>query len=253
MKIIITFIVLLFTLTTFPPKNILAVTPTPEPKAQQQIDDLKTKIASRVAELKLVEKRGVMGTVTDSSDTKITLTDLNGNTKYIDVDELTKFDSPSSKTFGISDIKKGTVLGAIGLYNKQSRRILARIVSEITLPKFFYGTATSLDSKNFSFELITEKEKIIIDVENITKTVEYSKELDETNTSGFSKMKSMDNAYVVGYWDSQKKNHLLASRIILFPDFPNNPKAIVVPQALNKDSEIVPSTGSGKKLTPIVK
>ncbi|MCL4354039.1 hypothetical protein M1349_01040 [Patescibacteria group bacterium] len=251
MKKIIILIALLLTFTSSS-KNVLAATPTPEPKAQQQIDDLKTKIASRVAELKLVEKRGVIGVVTDSSDTKITLTDLNGDTKYIDVDELTKFNSPSSKSFGISDIKKDSVLGVIGLYNKQSRRILARTINETTLPKFFYGTTTSIDSKDFSFELLTEKEKIIIDVEDITKTTTYSKESDEVSSAGFSKIKNMDNAYVVGYWDSQKKDHLLASKIILFPDFPNNPKAIAAPNALKGDN-IVPSTGSGKKLTPIVK
>ena len=79
---------------------------------------------------KLVEKRGIIGTVTDSSDTQITVTDIAGNIRFVDVDELTKFYSSDSKTFGISDIKNGMTIGVLGLYNKQSRRILAREVND---------------------------------------------------------------------------------------------------------------------------
>ena len=65
-------------------------TPTDNPVVQQ-INDLKDRIASRVAQLKLVERRGVIGTVTAVSDTQLTLVDTNDNNRFIDVDELTKF------------------------------------------------------------------------------------------------------------------------------------------------------------------
>lgn len=254
MKKLIIYTILGLSLLFFPiEKSFGAITPTADDKALQQIDDLKNKIASRVAQLKLVEKRGILGTVTDSSDTQITLTDSNNNTRYVDVDELTKFSSPSSTSYGISDVKKGSTLGVIGLYNKQSRRILARTIDEVTFSNFFYGIATSLDPKNFSFNLVTENDKVVVDVENITKTLSYSKDSDSLTASGFSKMKNLDNAYVVGFWDKQNKDHLLASKIILFPDFPNNPKITLAPEALKNDAAIIPSTGSGKKLTPIVK
>lgn len=254
MKKFIIFTILFLSFMLFPTK-ILAVTttPTPEEKVQTQIDDLKSKIASRVAQLKLVEKRGIFGTVSESSDTQIVITDSNNETRYVDVDELTRFNSPSAKSFGISDVKKGMTLGIIGLYNKQSRRILARTIDELTLPKSFYGVATSLDSKNFNFNLVTAARKIIVDVEDITKTISYSKESDSLAASGFSKIKSLDNVFVIGFWDKQNKDHFLASRVILLPDYPNDPKIIIAPDALKKDEAITPSTGSGKKLTPIVR
>src|SRR3989344_3553663 len=80
----------------------------------KEITNLKEKIASRVAELKLVEKRGIIGIVSEVKDTQFTLTDSKGDTRFVDVDELTKFSGTDSKsTFGISDIKKGMSLAIL--------------------------------------------------------------------------------------------------------------------------------------------
>src|SRR5258708_15011712 len=76
-------------------------------KIDQQINNLKTKIASRVAQLNLVEKRGMIGTVVQTSGTEIQLTDMQNNIRFVDVDELTKFSSSSAKDIGISDLTKG--------------------------------------------------------------------------------------------------------------------------------------------------
>src|SRR3990167_5837024 len=110
-----------------------AATPTPENKNQEIKDQLISNIASRVAQLNLVEKRGIIGKVTEATNTQITLSDIKGDTRFVDVDELTKFSSPNAKgTFGISDITKDATVGILGLYNKESRRILARFVNVIT-------------------------------------------------------------------------------------------------------------------------
>ena len=61
-------------------------------------EQLITNIASRVAQLKLVEKRGIIGTVTNVTNTQITLSDIQNNTRFIDVDELTKFTSAKAST-----------------------------------------------------------------------------------------------------------------------------------------------------------
>ena len=258
-KIIITF--LFFILAAFCSKNIYAATSSPVPsdtsnqQALQQIDDLKTRIASRVAQLKLVEKKGIIGTVTDATNTQITLSDTNGNIRFVDVDELTKFSNPNLKStasFGISDISKDMKIGVLGLYNKQSRRILARQISVLTLPNVLIGAVGSIDSKNFNFYLISEdNKKIFIDVETITKTYSYTSG-DSLIAAGFSKIKVDLNLIVIGFPDKQNPEHIIASRILLFPSTTKNPKINYVP-ALNPDSSIIPSTGSGRKLTPILK
>lgn len=227
---------------------------TEKPTSSDLINNLKERIASRVAELKLVEKRGIIGIVTDVSDTQITLSDLQNNTRFVDVDEITKFSSPSSKgSFGISDIKKGEKLGILGLYNKQSRRILGRFVNVVTLPKAINGVVAAIDNINFSLTFVTEDQgNLNVEIEKITKTSTYTKDAGVTK-SGFTKIKEGMRAYVFGFPDIKDKKTIIASRIIIFPDIPKNPKITIEESALTPDETIVPSTGSGKKLTPIVK
>lgn len=220
----------------------------------QQITDLKSRIASRVAQLKLVERRGVIGVVTDISNTQITLTDVQNNIKFIDVDELTKFSSPSAtESFGISDITKGSTIGVLGLYNKESRRILARFINAISFPKIIHGVVALVNDKDFVLNVVDEKGEIIyIDVETITRTSSYTKEGGLVRF-GFSKIKENQRIYIIGFRDIKNKNRLIASRIIIFPEIPKNPKIKIPQSALDTEAQITPSTGSGKKLTPITK
>jgi len=260
MKKYILSIGLFLILTTSISKNTYAAVATPTPITTptqgdiQQIDDLKTRIASRVAQLKLVEKKGIIGTVTDATNSQITLTDINGNIRFIDVDELTKFSNPSitGTSFGISDINKGMTIGVLGLYNKQSRRILARQISVLTIPKILIGAVSSVDNKNFNFYIVSEdNKKTFIDVETITKT--YSSNTGSPFVSaGFSKIKIDESVVIIGFPDKQNPDHIIASRVLLFPDVPKNPKINYIP-ALNPGTSITPSTGSGRKLTPIIK
>src|SRR3972149_12145987 len=78
----------------------------------EKIQKLKEMVASRVAELKLVEKRGILGTVKEvSKNTQLTIEDNKGNLRIIDIDELTRFQGLSaSKSFGISDVKAGDLM-----------------------------------------------------------------------------------------------------------------------------------------------
>lgn len=273
MKKILLFLYILYPIYNilYTPTSVFALTPSKTPtispaneakkpgfSIESQINDLKEKIASRVAQLKLVERRGVIGTVTDVSDTQITLSDLKDNIRLVDVDELTKFSSPSVKgTFGISDIAKGMTLRALGLYNKDSRRLLARFIDTVNPYIALSGTIISVDSENFTIKITTEGEKqYLIDIENITKTYSYTKE-DGKQKSGFSKIQEGERIYVVGFLDIKSKSAnqkpVTASRVLLFPDFLVNPKIQYIKQAVNPSLGITPSVGNGKKLTPITK
>ena len=214
----------------------------------QKVNDLKEKIASRVAELKLVEKRGIVGTVTNTSSTQITLSDINGNIRFVDVDELTKFSSPSARTsFGISDITRGATVGVLGLYNKSSRRILARFVDVKNQMQFVHGVVSSIDSTNFRITIATNDNKQLnVDVGTTTKTISYTK-ADGAVKSGFSKITSGENVMVIGFSDTKDKNIIIASRIILLPQISKNPK---INTFVPGSSQQEPSTGSGKVLTP---
>lgn len=198
-----------------------AATPTPQDKAQEIRDRLITNIASRVAELRLVEKRGIIGTVTNVTNTQITVTDLQNNTRFIDVDELTKFSSPNAKgTYGISDIEKDATIGVLGLYNKESRRILARFVNAITVPLIVNGGVSAIDNENFTITIATEKGKeITADIEALTRTYSYTQK-EGYARSGFSKIKEDYSIVVIGVKDIKDDQRMTATRVIFFPEIP---------------------------------
>jgi hypothetical protein len=202
-----------------------AATPTPENMTQEIRDQLITNIASRVAQLKLVEKRGIIGKVSNITNTQITVTDSQNNTRFVDVDELTKFSSPTAKgAFGISDIAKDATVGILGLYNKESRRILARFVNVITIPIIVHGGVSAIDSENFTLSIATEEgEQMTVDVENLTRTYSYTQK-DDYIRSGFSKIKENFNIIVIGVLDKKDNQRLIATRIIFFPEIPSSPK-----------------------------
>lgn len=238
-----------------------AVTPTPTKaptptgqsitQIEQQINNLKDKIASRVAQLKLVQKQGVIGTVTDVSETQITIKDTTGAVHFIDVDELTKFSSPNAKSnFGISDITKNTTIGVLGLYNKDSRRLLARFVDVLVIPQYISGAVAAMDKTNFTLTIAKDDgTQTVVEIEDVTKTSSYNNTATLTK-SGFSKIQTGERVYIVGYTDKQNNKQIIASRIISFPTLPINPKiGNVVPQ-ITPDVTVSPTpTPVGKKTT----
>ena len=213
------------TLIVVPMAHAATPTPTSVDKIQEIRDQLITNIASRVAQLKLVEKRGIIGKVSDVTNTQIAVTDLQNNTRFVDVDELTKFSSPNAKgTYGISDITKDMTIGILGLYNKESRRILARFVNTTTTPFIIHGGVAKIDNENFSLSITTEEGKqMTVDIANITRTSSYTSEAGYIR-SGFSKIKENYNIVVSGALDIKDKNRMTATRVIFFPEIPVSPK-----------------------------
>ncbi len=221
------------------------------PGLSKQIDDLKNKVASKVAALKLVEKRGLVGVVSDATATQITISDLNSNVRIIDVDEFTKFSSPDQKgTFGISDIKKGSKIGVLGLYNKESRRTLARFINVLDIPEFIIGVVATKDDKNFNLVVATEDRNLKVSIENVSKVYDVDSD-GKLIKSGFSKITLKENIIVTGFFDPKQKDTITAGRVLLFPGVAQNPQIEI--KELPASPSIVPSTGSGKKLTPIVR
>ncbi|MBI5044526.1 MAG: hypothetical protein HZC02_01240 [Candidatus Levybacteria bacterium] len=243
------------------PQVSQAVTPTPSPKPtsesvteklSNQINDLKEKIASKVATLKLVEKRGTMGNIKEVNNSQITLLDLQNQTRIIDLDEITKFSSGTSSDFGLSDLKTGMKISAIGLYNKDSQKLLARFIEVVSTPIVISGAVSEKDKEDFTLKVALEDGgNYIIDVENVTKTFSYIDT--DSEKSGFSEIEEGNRVYIVGFADKKEKNRIVASRILIFSSLPKNPKIVIAPDAVDGKNTVVTSSGSGKKLTPITR
>lgn len=225
MKFFFLLLLVIFTLTAFThgvSAQTKIVTPKPTSNAspaadESQVERIKDIVASRVAELNLVEKKGVLGKVISATSTQVTLEDIHGDKRIIEIDELTKFNDPDKDDFGISDIDEGATIGVIGLLNKAADRILARFVNTVTtIPEYFEGVVIETDPKNFQVTTVDENgTKRTIDIVTSTKTSSYSEE-DGLIKSGFSKIEEKQRIYTVGFSDSKVKGQLNATRVIHF-------------------------------------
>jgi hypothetical protein len=190
---------------------------------QKAIETLKNKIASQVSSMNLEEKRGIIGVVTSTSDNAFTVTDISGNNMDVDVDEITKFSDPNNSNFGFSDLTRGSKVSVLGLYNKETKRILARFIDAQDDPLFLSGAVLSLDHVNYQLMLIQEGgHKQNVDIQISTKISDYEKGQGLSHY-GFSKMNVGDRITVVGYLNKTDKTLLEADRIVDFSDLPKDP------------------------------
>jgi len=219
-----------FAVTTTPSPSVTVTSaPTSQPTETEasrsgilnRIERIKEMVASRVAELKLVEKKGFYGKVLESTTHQITIVDKNKEEREIEIDELTKFEDSSNKSFGISDISKGNDITAVGLYNKDTKRLLARVVTPVkNLPIQYEGIVTKVDTRSFQVSVTNEKaETKIIDIERSTTAFSYEKTAGMAK-SGYSKIKIGERVLITGYASVTDKNIIAADRIIHFLDVP---------------------------------
>ena len=143
------------------PAKKTSSTPTPD-EEKTKIDDLKEKIASTVAQLNLVSKKAVIGEITKIEKNMLTL-EYTGENKIIEVDELTVYtellnNKRTDIEFG--DLDVGDTIVALGLYNKDSRRLLARFVLVKTLPVHINGIVKEVDIKGGTISVEDKKDGI---------------------------------------------------------------------------------------------
>jgi LysM repeat protein len=226
MQILLGLIIFLITFTPIARAQTISPTPSQTPTSKptsqtlsEQINKLKERIATRVAELNLVEKRGIVGQVSEVKGTEITLITLNGKTIIVEVDELTKFTPlDKSNSFGISSIKKGMTLSAIGRYNKQTERLRALFIDQFILPVFLSGIVREINAQDFSLTIeTTDKKTYTVDVETSTRTQSFTKDSGLTR-SGFSRINPLDRILVTGYASKEDEKRISASRILILGD-----------------------------------
>lgn len=214
-----------------------------------QINQLKDKIASRVSQLNLVEKRGIIGTIQDVNSSKVTLLDTKGENRYIDIDEITKFSSAAGSGITVSDLKKGMEISVLGIYNKESQRILARFVSVTSVPTRYNGEITSIDKQNYRITMMTDDQKSQnVDIESTTKVSSYTPDAGLTRY-GFSKLSVGDRIEAIGYPDKKDASLLITDRLIDLLNAPKNPNiSIVTPTS---SPTIAPTSAGVKSIKPI--
>jgi hypothetical protein len=139
-------------------------TTTPSPSAQpspkSKIDELKEKVANTVANLNLVSKKAMAGEIQKLEKNQLTIATHNG-TQLIDLDELTKYAkviNSKRSDASFADLKIGDSILALGIYNKDSKKLAAKLVIKKDIVVHVSGLIKEVDIKA---NTITVEEKII--------------------------------------------------------------------------------------------
>ena len=200
------------------------------PELDKQIDDLKDRLATKVAELRQSQRRAMIGTVksvsvstatieTKTKDIKIELTEditiiqyLKGKRTELTLDDLAKNDH-------------GVVFGE---YDSTLELLKAKIIFiQSTLPQRIAGTVTALDKEEFTVTVATEGKSVIVDIEKITKISLWDGQT--ITKAGFSRLAVGDSVHVVGTLVPKKENRLSATRILDIGNITNAPTAAPTP------------------------
>lgn len=189
----------------------------------EKIQKIKDIVASKVAELDLVEKRGIIGKVVENKNMSLVVEDVKGNSRSIDVDELTEFSigDDNDKDLGVSDLKKGTLYSFVGLYNKDTERLLARTISETdSIPVFIDGVISGIDEVEKQIQITNTKGEVkTIDIQTSTKT-SLSNADGAIEKSGFSKLELNQRVLAAGFVDTKDDKLIVARRIMHFESLP---------------------------------
>ncbi len=245
-------------LTALAAPSALAATPTatasgtPSPtKKVTVMDDLKERLATKVAELRQSQKKAIFGIVKAITISTLTLETKTSEIKIELTDAIKVFQTLKDKRTELTmdDVSKTDNVVIFGDYDTSLDLMKSKvIVVQNPIPERIHGTVTAIDTKEYTISVETsEKQTYIVDIEKYTAVSSYTK-ADGTAKSGFSKITVGETVFVSGKANAKIEHRISADRILNIGNVSGEtptPTAITTPTAT---SSATPSTT--KKLTP---
>lgn len=209
MKKIISFLTILFLVS--PTFAQTATTST-----EKRIEELKDRIATKVAELSQIQRRAVFGTVKSASVSTATIETQTKDIKIELTDELKIFQNLKGKRTVLStdDLAKGDVVTVFGDYDATLDLLKAKVIFiQAALPSRVAGKVTEIDKTAFVVTVKPlEGPTVTVDIEKSTKTNIWDGK--SITKSGFSKIQIGDSVHVVGSPVAKTENRVSADRIL---------------------------------------
>lgn len=199
-------------------QNVYAATATATatPKSSV-IDDLKERLATKVAEMRQTQKKAIFGTIKAVSVSTITVETKTSDVKIELTDAIQVFQTIKDKrtTLTQDDLAKGDIVSVFGDYDSGLDLLKAKvIVIQSEPPMRISGTITDIDKKEFTVSVDIGEGKIyIVDIEKSTVVFGYNPE-NGIVKGGFSKLEIGAVALVVGTPVAKKENRISAIRFL---------------------------------------
>lgn len=205
------------------------VSPTPESmeKSRAQIEELKERLATKVAELRTLVKRAMYGTVTSVS---LTSAVVDTSTKQIKIElgeevGVAQLIRGTRTDLEVSDVEEDDIVTVFGNYDDTLDLLQAKyiFIESASRPVRESGDIISLDRQDNTITVKTkEGREIIVDIERTTDTFLWSKEAG-TGDSGFSELEIGHSVHVTGTPDADEENRISAARILSLGYLMNEP------------------------------
>ncbi len=193
-------------------------------KEDKEIQTLKEKIATKVAELREKNNKVVSGTVQEINLSKGLLKIKNWKDEDYDVNvdtDLTKYYQISGelkKEIRLTDFKKGSYIIVTGIIKEN--KIDANFIYIDELFLIGSGKVTEVNKEDFYISVITsDKENYTLDIETFTKQQMLNIKLLILENVGFSKIKEGDAIHFVVKKSGKEKelNRFAAQKILIIP------------------------------------
>lgn len=195
-----------------------APTETPTPTASdkaKQIDDLKERLATKVAQLKQSQRQAVYGTIKSVSISTFTVETATKDLKIELTDDIKIFQKIKGirTELKVENLEKGDIVTVFGEYDATLELLKAKVVFiQSADPIRVAGKIEEVNKTNYTITITTADTKTYtIDFETITKTSVWNgKELEK---GGFSKLVVGNTIHVTGSAVAKKENRISAARI----------------------------------------
>lgn len=195
----------------------------------KQVEDLKERLATKVAQLRQTQRKAIAGTVKSVTTTTATLETNIKDIKLELNDNLIVIQYLKGKRtkLTIDDLSKGDNVVVFGEYDPTLDLIQAKVIfiAAASVNQRVRGIVTNIDRNLYTLTLQSaDKTDYTIDIEGTTKTSLWTKD-DGLVKSGFSKITTGDILEVLGAQTTKEKNRLSAVRILNLHDLTGNPVA----------------------------
>lgn len=207
---------------------LAAPTLTPTPEADQtQIDDLKDRLATKVAQLRQSQRKAIIGTVKSVSVSTATIETKTKDVKIELTDDIVIVQIIKGKRTKLTqdDLAKDDPVVVFGEYDTTLDLLKAKVIfiQSASSAERLSGTITEVDAKAFTITVSTEGRSVIVDIERTTKITLW----DGSNLtkSGFSKIAVGDSVHLLGTPVPKQENRISADRIANIGNVTNAPTA----------------------------
>lgn len=185
----------------------------------KKIELLKEKIATKVAELRKMEKGGVFGEVKSVNETSIAITskskELNvsyaEDTVFFNMTDGVKSDPLDSKQ--AKKLKPGEYIAALGYFDSTGSSLSTKYIYIYKPRVRITGKIADKDTSNYTISVKGLTGNTLVDIETYTKIYTYSKKAGLVK-GGFTKLKENDIVHIFATANPKEDNRYSGSKII---------------------------------------